>query len=284
MRTAIRQPDQTPWETSQDGTDRARGHCCLCAAVRPTMANAMIEQSGVRIGDRPPPRPRRRHQSDRPLRADLRATSSTTAGNRSRNCRRSRPRCRSRSRARSSPATNRPTFPSTARSIPIAAASMAASTASRGRRTPIWACRRGSISSRSCSPSRMRRRLLERELAKPGYEPRTIAIGTNTDPYQPIEKQYRIMREILEVLEAHEPSGRHRHQVGAGDARHRHLVAHGRARTGQGGAVGDDARPQAGAHDGAARGDADQAAGGDPAAVRGRHPDLGDGGADHSRR
>ncbi|TYR31921.1 PA0069 family radical SAM protein [Mesorhizobium microcysteis] len=46
-------------------------------------------------------------------------------------------------------------------------------------------------------------RLLERELAKPGYEPRTIAIGTNTDPYQPIEKQWRIMREVLEVLEAH---------------------------------------------------------------------------------
>lgn len=45
-------------------------------------------------------------------------------------------------------------------------------------------------------------RLLDRELSKDGYTPRTIAIGTNTDPYQPIEKQYRIMREILEVLEA----------------------------------------------------------------------------------
>ncbi|HWK65166.1 MAG TPA: PA0069 family radical SAM protein [Rhizobiaceae bacterium] len=45
-------------------------------------------------------------------------------------------------------------------------------------------------------------RLLERELAREGYQPRTIAIGTNTDPYQPIEKQYRIMREVLEVLEA----------------------------------------------------------------------------------
>jgi DNA repair photolyase len=43
--------------------------------------------------------------------------------------------------------------------------------------------------------------LLERELATPGYSPRTIAIGTNTDPYQPIEKQYEIMRRILEVLE-----------------------------------------------------------------------------------
>jgi len=45
-------------------------------------------------------------------------------------------------------------------------------------------------------------RLLEKELAAPGYEPRTIAIGTNTDPYQPIERQYRVMRSILEVLSA----------------------------------------------------------------------------------
>jgi DNA repair photolyase len=45
-------------------------------------------------------------------------------------------------------------------------------------------------------------RLLDKELSKEGYQARTIAIGTNTDPYQPIEKQYRIMREVLEVLEA----------------------------------------------------------------------------------
>jgi len=44
-------------------------------------------------------------------------------------------------------------------------------------------------------------KLLRRELAKPGYEVRTMAIGTNTDPYQPIERRYRIMREILEVLD-----------------------------------------------------------------------------------
>ncbi len=43
--------------------------------------------------------------------------------------------------------------------------------------------------------------LLERELAAPGYVPKVIAIGTNTDPYQPIERQYKIMRGILEVLE-----------------------------------------------------------------------------------
>lgn len=45
-------------------------------------------------------------------------------------------------------------------------------------------------------------RLLARELSKPGYVPKTIAMGTNTDPYQPIEKDWRITREILEVLEA----------------------------------------------------------------------------------
>ncbi len=51
-------------------------------------------------------------------------------------------------------------------------------------------------------------RLLERELAKPGYEAKTMAIGTNTDPYQPIERRYRIMREILEVLDrANHPVG-----------------------------------------------------------------------------
>lgn len=44
-------------------------------------------------------------------------------------------------------------------------------------------------------------KLLERELAKPGYQPKTLAIGTNTDPYQPIERRYRIMRDILEVLD-----------------------------------------------------------------------------------
>src|SRR6202161_155867 len=43
--------------------------------------------------------------------------------------------------------------------------------------------------------------LLERELSAPGYEPKTIAIGTNTDPYQPIERRYKIMRGILQVLE-----------------------------------------------------------------------------------
>ncbi len=43
--------------------------------------------------------------------------------------------------------------------------------------------------------------LLEKELAAPTYQPKVIAIGTNTDPYQPIERKYGVMRRILEVLE-----------------------------------------------------------------------------------
>ncbi len=51
-------------------------------------------------------------------------------------------------------------------------------------------------------------RLLERELSAAGYVPRTIAIGTNTDPYQPIEREHQVMRRILEVLD------RYGHPVG----------------------------------------------------------------------
>ncbi len=42
--------------------------------------------------------------------------------------------------------------------------------------------------------------LLEAELAAPRYTPQTIALGANTDPYQPIERDHRITRSILEVL------------------------------------------------------------------------------------
>ncbi len=44
--------------------------------------------------------------------------------------------------------------------------------------------------------------LLERELRKPGYKPRTIMLGANTDVYQPIERDRRITRQVLEVLSA----------------------------------------------------------------------------------
>jgi DNA repair photolyase len=49
-------------------------------------------------------------------------------------------------------------------------------------------------------------RLLRETLAKPGYRPAPIAMGTNTDPYQPIEQRYRITRQVLEVcLETRHP-------------------------------------------------------------------------------
>jgi len=44
--------------------------------------------------------------------------------------------------------------------------------------------------------------ILEREISARSYSPRPIALGTNTDPYQPIERRHEIMRRILEVLEA----------------------------------------------------------------------------------
>ncbi|GEO98161.1 PA0069 family radical SAM protein [Methylobacterium haplocladii] len=50
--------------------------------------------------------------------------------------------------------------------------------------------------------------LLEKELLHPGYIPRTVALGTATDPYQPIEREHRLTRGVLKVL------ARFRHPVG----------------------------------------------------------------------
>ncbi len=124
---------------------------------------------------------------------------------------------------------------------------------------------------------------LKRELAEPGYSVRTIAIGTNTDPYQPIERRYRIMRRILEVLDATN------HPVGI--VTKSALVLRdldildldGRARPCQGGAVGDHARPKTRPRHGAAREHARQAHRDAREAGQGRHTHLGHGGAGHSR-
>ena len=50
--------------------------------------------------------------------------------------------------------------------------------------------------------------LLRVALTRPGYICEPIAIGANTDPYQPVERKLRITRSILEVLsEADHPGG-----------------------------------------------------------------------------
>jgi DNA repair photolyase len=46
-------------------------------------------------------------------------------------------------------------------------------------------------------------RLLEQELSRPRYVPRPIALGMNTDAYQPVEKRLELTRRFLEILSAH---------------------------------------------------------------------------------
>ena len=48
--------------------------------------------------------------------------------------------------------------------------------------------------------------LLRRELARKSYRPQLIAIGTATDCYQPVERELRLTRGVIEVLrETHHP-------------------------------------------------------------------------------
>src|SRR4030095_2302262 len=49
---------------------------------------------------------------------------------------------------------------------------------------------------------------LREELARPGYRPQGISVGADTDPYQPIEREWKVTRGVLEVLaECNHPVG-----------------------------------------------------------------------------
>ena len=87
--------------------------------------------------------------------------------------------------------------------------------------------------------------LLERELAAPKYRPRVIALGANTDAYQPIERQLSRHPLRSRSPRAGAPPRRHRHQVQSGPARPRPARADGGARPRQGVRLGDDARSRA---------------------------------------
>ena len=54
--------------------------------------------------------------------------------------------------------------------------------------------------------------VLRRELDKPSWAREQVALGTATDPYQPIEGHYKLTRRSLEALIAGADSCRHRHQ------------------------------------------------------------------------
>ena len=103
-------------------------------------------------------------------------------------------------RAASSPVMTRRTSPSIVRSIRFGDANMAVSIALRGRRTPMSAIPLVSISRRKFSSRTARPRRWSGSCRRRGYLAKTLAIGSNTDPYQPAEKRHRVMRGILEVL------------------------------------------------------------------------------------
>ena len=201
MRTAIRQPEQTPWE-------RAKMEQIVSADIaafgqgRSTMANAMIEQSGVRIGE---DRRRGRGAGVNPS-GRYEPTSRHVFDDGWESIEELPP-------FKTEVQVEKPRTIITRNELPDISFDRSINPYRGCEHGCVYCFARPTHAYMGLSPgldfeSKLfakpdAARLLERELAKEGYQPRTIAIGTNTDPYQPIEKQYRIMREVLEVLEAH---------------------------------------------------------------------------------
>ena len=144
-------------------------------------------------------RPRRSVQRVRPLRGAVSDNSSTTAGKASRSCRPSRP--LSSEHPKTILTRNNSPDISFDRSInPIAAASMAAAIATHRPTHAYMGLSPGLDFETKLFTKLNAPELLRGELSDPAYQPQTIALGANTDPYQPIERQYRLTRQILEVL------------------------------------------------------------------------------------
>ncbi len=76
-----------------------------------------------------------------------------------------------------------------------------ATTATRGRATRTWISRRGIDFETKIFYKADAGRMLEQELSRKSYVVKPIALGANTDPYQPLERKLRVTRSILEVLE-----------------------------------------------------------------------------------
>ena len=100
------------------------------------------------------------------------------------------------------------------------------------RRTPTWTCRRASISRPSCSPRPMPPSACARNSPSPATAPSPIALGINTDAYQPIERRYRITRQRARGAGRMPASGQLRHQERADRARPRPAGADGARRPG----------------------------------------------------
>ena len=201
MRTAIRRPAERPWERAKM-EQIVRADIAAFGSGRAEMANAMIEQSGMRVRPGPQPRPLGRASIRAAGSSRSPGTSSTTAGNSLEDL----------PPFKTEVQVEKPRTIITRNDSPDISFDRSINPYRGCEHGCVYCFARPTHSFMGLSPgldfeSKLfakpdAAKLLDKELSKEGYQPRTIAIGTNTDPYQPIEKQWRIMREILEVLDA----------------------------------------------------------------------------------